>query len=41
MTIETSIALVGMFAITAVGLLGALVIQRSRNRKRARTVPKA
>ena len=28
MTIETSIALVGMFAIIAVGVLGALVIQR-------------
>jgi hypothetical protein len=40
MTIETSIALGGMFAIVAVGMLGALVIQRSCNRNRAGTTPK-
>jgi hypothetical protein len=40
MTIETSIALLGMFAIIAVGMLGALVIQRSRNRNSAGTAPK-
>jgi hypothetical protein len=33
MTIGMSIALVGMFAIIAVGLLGAHVIQRSRQQK--------
>jgi hypothetical protein len=36
MTIETSLALVGVFAIVAVGVLGALVLQRRRNRSRGR-----
>jgi hypothetical protein len=40
MTIETSIAVVGVLAILAVGMLGALVLQRSRNRNRAGTAPK-
>jgi hypothetical protein len=39
MTIETSIALVGMFAIIAFGVLGAFVIHRRRNRSRAGTAP--
>jgi Tfp pilus assembly protein PilV len=41
MTIETSIALVSMLAIIAVGMLGALVIQRRRNRSRVDTARKA
>jgi Tfp pilus assembly protein PilV len=39
MTIETSILLVSMFAIMAVGVLGALLMQRRRNRSRGETAP--
>jgi hypothetical protein len=39
MTIETSILLVSMFAIMAVGVLGALLMQRRRNKSRAGTAP--
>jgi hypothetical protein len=39
MTIETSILLVSMFAIMAFGVLGALVLQRRRNRSRGGTAP--
>ena len=39
MTIETLIVLVSMFAIMAFGVIGALLMQRRRNRSRGETAP--
>jgi preprotein translocase subunit SecG len=38
-TIETLIVLVSMFAIMAFGVIGALLMQRRRNRSRGETAP--
>jgi preprotein translocase subunit SecG len=39
MTVETAILLVSMFAIMAFGVLGAVLMQRRRNRSRGETAP--